>query len=130
MVASPVRDTPSRGECGEGEARRELVRHALNDLQGSIHANDSKSSAGLVVHGLLATAVLTLVSRLGPVYGDATDVARAAVVLCLLAALLTAVASILCLLAAVKPYPPSKVVKRLRGRYAASSSPMSRRCDR
>jgi hypothetical protein len=45
------------------DVNREVLLASVSDLQGSIHALDSKSSAALVVHGLLAAAIATAVGR-------------------------------------------------------------------
>lgn len=97
---------------------RELLRHAIADIQGSIHANDSKSAAGLVVQGLLATAVVTLSSHFGSLYGDATESARILIKVALIATLVLGGLSIMCLILAVVPYKPKKafVDRNLPGR--------------
>jgi membrane protein implicated in regulation of membrane protease activity len=93
---------------------RALVARAIDDIQGSIHANDSKSSAGLITHGLLATAVLTLASRIGgPGYQHGTTAAQVLIKVALIGALVFAVASIFFLIKAVRPYEPDDVGKRL-----------------
>lgn len=102
---------------GDLEQRKfELVGQAIGDIQGSIHANDSKSAAGLVVHGLLATGVLALVGNLGSVYDDAGRGGRALIVALLTLALGFAVASVYCLVRAVRPYIPEDVNERNRER--------------
>ncbi len=47
------------------EARKQLLTTALGDIKGSIHANDQKVSAALVVNGLLLTSVVTVVTHTG-----------------------------------------------------------------
>lgn len=104
---------------GEDEALKQrkqaLVAQAIGDIQGSIHANDNKSGAGLVVHGLLATAVASLAGRLGSVYDDADGTAQFLIKGSLIAALAIAVVSILCLVWAVKPYVPDEIAFRITG---------------
>jgi hypothetical protein len=95
------------------DARRELLVNAIADIQGSIHANDSKSSAGLVVHGLLVTGVVALSTRLGDVYSEATGGVRGLLIGLLAFALLVFVYSVGSLLMAVNPYYPTDVAKRL-----------------
>jgi hypothetical protein len=114
-MAGPHHQGP---ELADAE-RRKALGQAIGDIQGSIHANDSKSAAGLVVHGLLATAVLTLASRLGHVYGDANGTAQWLIRWTLIWALVFAVASIACLLIAIIPYDPTEVTKRMYERSEA-----------
>ena len=104
---------------GDLEQRKlELVGQAIGDIQGSIHANDSKSAAGLVVHGLLATGVLSLVGNLGSVYHDASDFGRLCIQLSLACALALAVTSIVFFCLAIRPYEPKHVNERnLTRRY-------------
>jgi hypothetical protein len=99
---------------GDLEQRKlELVGQAIGDIQGSIHANDNKSAAGLVVHGLLATGVLSLVGNLGPVYEDEMGGEAQGLVVGLLAlALGCAVLSIVCFCLAIRPYEPTQVNER------------------
>jgi hypothetical protein len=54
------------------EVRRELLAGAISDIQGSLHANVSKASAALIVHGLLFIGVLTITGQLGPIYEQAS----------------------------------------------------------
>jgi hypothetical protein len=93
------------------------VRHAIDDIQGSIHANDSKSAAGLVVHALLATAVVTLATRAGSSYREGTSAAQIVVKVGLASTLAIAVASIVCLVIAIRPYEPKRLAGWLEGRY-------------
>lgn len=93
-----------------------LLTQAITDIQGSIHANDNKSSAGLVVQGLLAAAVVTLVTQLGGVYGAGSDAAQIAIRFCLAGALATALVSILFFISAIFPYNPELIADRLRRR--------------
>lgn len=58
------------------EMRREFLLAAIQDTQGSIHANDAKSSGGLIVHGLLFTGLVGITANIGGVYADAADCAR------------------------------------------------------
>lgn len=95
--------------------RRELLAQAIADIQGSIHANDSKSSAGLVVHGLLATGVVALSSRLGDVYAGAGVAVHVMLIIELALALILFVLSVGALLMAVNPYYPEDVASRLPG---------------
>ncbi len=92
---------------------RTLVSQAITDIQGSIHANDEKSAAGLIVHGLLATAVVTLASQLGSIYEGASVAAQVVIKLTLGGMLLAAVLSITCLIKAIRPYEPKSIATRL-----------------
>jgi hypothetical protein len=112
MAPSPIRTE-----------RRQILSQAIGDIQGSIHANDSKSAAGLVVQGLLATAVVTLATRLGPVYADANGTAQWLIRWTLIGALVLAVASIACLVMAVIPYEPKETSKRMKDRYSRAFFP-------
>ncbi|MGN6664698.1 MAG: hypothetical protein ACTHK6_10925 [Solirubrobacterales bacterium] len=87
-------------------APRELLRHAIDGIQGSIHANDSKSAAGLIVQGLLATAVVTLIGHLGSLYGEATEFVQILIKATLILTLVAALFSIGFLIWAVTPYEP------------------------
>jgi hypothetical protein len=90
-----------------------LLIQAIADIQGSIHANDNKSSAGLVVQGLLVAAVVTVVTHLGEVYGDGSEWAQVAIKALLFLSLVTALASILAFVRAISPYNPQTIAKRL-----------------
>lgn len=102
----------------EASASRDefLLTQAIADIQGSIHANDNKSSAGLVAQGLLAAAVVTVVTNLGGVYGDGTEGAKLAIKFLLGLSLLAALGSILFFVRAVFPYSPQTITGRLRER--------------
>jgi hypothetical protein len=102
------------------ETPRELLRHAIADVQGSIHANDSKSSAGLVVQGLLATAVVTLSAQLGSVYDEATTGAQTLIKIALIATLVLGGLSIACLILAVVPHQPRRSL--VKGNFAKRRS--------
>jgi hypothetical protein len=99
------------------DVRRQLLLASIADIQGSIHANDQKSSAGLVVHGLLFAGVLTVVANLGGVVDDASIVATAAGVAALLVALGAFVVSIINIAIAAAPYQPRGVATAISGEY-------------
>ena len=86
------------------EEKRSLIGLAITHLHGSIHANDSKSAAGLVVQGLLATAVLGLLKDTGASFADAPGGVQAVIRVLLGLALATAVASTICFVRAINPY--------------------------
>ncbi len=93
--------------------RRELLRDGINDIQGSIRANDGKSSAALVVHGLLFAGVLSVTREVGPVYETAEGWQQVAVVALLSLALVAFVVSVVQLTRAVSPYEPDELGVRL-----------------
>jgi hypothetical protein len=104
---------PNGGDGNIRSAQRELLYNAIEDIQGSIHANDSKGSAGLLVHGLLVTGILALSSGLGELYGKADDTAQAVIDVALGGALVLLLLSVLALLVAIYPYEAKKHKKRL-----------------
>ncbi len=96
---------------------RELLFKGVEDLQGSIHANDSKCSAALITHGLLFAGVVTVTANAARIYPDAHG---ALPILALVFAGLAAcafVVSIACLLLAVMPYQPSAVAQAIVDGY-------------
>lgn len=114
QVRRSVPATPSTSQSPRLE--HALLAQAISDIQGSIHANDSKSSAGLVVQGLLATAVVAVVGHLGSVYEQATGTAQAFIKVLLAGLLVTALLSIVSLIRAVRPYEPTGLADRLGAR--------------
>lgn len=103
--------------CDISALRRQLQLASIADIQGSIHANDQKSSAGLVVHGLLFAGVLTVAANIGGVIDDASIVARAAGVAALLIALGAFVVSIIEIAKAAAPYQPRGVAAEISPEY-------------
>lgn len=102
--------------------RIDLLKTAIADIQGSIHANDSKCSAALVVHGLLFAGVVTVASRLGETWTAAGGPTQDASTALLAIATVAFVLSISSLLYALIPYSPRKTfygpivdAHRLRG---------------
>jgi hypothetical protein len=90
---------------------RELLFKGIEDLQGSIHANDSKCSAALITHGLLFAGVVTVTANAAKIYPHAHG---ALPILALVFAGLAAcafVVSIAFLLLAVMPYQPSALAQ-------------------
>jgi hypothetical protein len=104
---------PNGGDGNIRSAQRELLYNAIEDIQGSIHANDNKSSAGLVVHGLLVTGILALSSGLGELYGKANDTAQTVIKYALGGALVLLFLSVVSLLVAISPYAARRYAKRL-----------------
>lgn len=78
------------------------------DIQGSIHANDSKCSAALVVHGLLFAGTVSVVSKLGDVWRDASNATQTVAAISLAIAAVMLVLSIAVLLWALFPHSPSE----------------------
>jgi len=90
---------------------------SIADLQGSIKADDSKASAALIVHGLLFTGVLTILTKTGSVYRHATTPERAVALGLLAAALAFFLLSVRALTRALSPYRPVATEGELAGRY-------------
>jgi hypothetical protein len=105
------------------DAIRELQLASLPDIQGSIQANDNKSSAGLVVHGLLFAGVVTIAGSISDVYDDATTLARIAGGVSLLAAASAFGVSVLALIDAALPHDPKSTRDQIKGRYASAFFP-------
>ncbi len=93
------------------------MRAAIDNLHGSIHANDNKSSSALVVHGLLAASVVALTTQLGSIHNEATSAMRFGLILDLGVALICFAASVLFLLWTLYPHEPRSLDRRIRGEY-------------
>lgn len=104
-------------ESGLAQQRRDLLRDAIVDIQGSVRANDAKCSAALVVHGLLFAGVLTITRELGPVFETAGFVERGAIILTLGAALFCFMTSVWKLARAASPYEPTKLARKIADRH-------------
>jgi hypothetical protein len=89
----------------------------VGDIKGSIHANDQKVSAALVVNGLLLTSVVTVVTRAGATYKKAHAWEHDLGIGMLIVALVTFLASVGWLLRAMKPYRPTELEKKIKDRY-------------
>jgi hypothetical protein len=96
--------------------RREFQLASIDDVQGTIHANDSKSSAALVVHGLLFAGVLAITASAVNLYDRAAVWARVIAVALLVVALVCFTVSVYCLLRSVNPFDPQREIDRLGGR--------------
>jgi hypothetical protein len=107
----------------EMAARRELQLASIPDIQGSIQANDTKSSAALVVHGLLFAGVVTIVGNSGGVYADATLGAKITGGLLLLGAAVAFGRSVLKLIEAARPHDPESTRDVLAGKHAEAFFP-------
>jgi hypothetical protein len=96
--------------------RREFQLASIADVQGTIHANDEKSSAALIVHGLLFAGVLAITASAVNLYDRAAVWARVVAVALLIVALVCFTVSVYCLLRAVNPFNPQREIDRLGGR--------------
>jgi hypothetical protein len=99
------------------EAKEQLLTTALGDVKGSIHANDQKVSAALVVNGLLLTSVVNVVTHTDRTYKKAEPWAHTLGLALLALALVMFIASVGYLLSAMSPYRPETLEKKLDGRY-------------
>ncbi|HEX2086595.1 MAG TPA: hypothetical protein VHF89_13005 [Solirubrobacteraceae bacterium] len=106
-----------------GDAIRELQLASLPDIQGSIQANDTKSSAALVVHGLLFAGVVSIVAQIGDVFDQATLVARIGGGVLLLFAALAFGVSVLQLIKAARPHDPRSTREAIGGRSKGAFFP-------
>jgi hypothetical protein len=99
------------------DVRRALLLASITDIQGSIKANDAKTSAALVVHGLLFTGVLTVAKEVGPVYEAASRGARSLVIAFVALALTMFLVSVFSLMLAAVPYRPKRVAHDISHEY-------------
>lgn len=99
------------------EAKEQLLTAALGDVKGSIHANDQKVSAALVVNGLLLTSAVAVVTHTDSIYKKAEPWAHTLGLALLALALVMFIASVGYLLSAMSPYRPETLEKKLDGRY-------------
>jgi len=108
-----ARDKARHKKAEAGAVRRDLLRDAIADIQGSIHGNDTKSSAALVVHGLLFAGTITLTREVVPVFETAETWQRWMIGIVLGLALVAFLLSVAALLYAVSPYHPTKLRSRI-----------------
>jgi hypothetical protein len=99
------------------EDKRQLLTTAVGDVKGSIHANDQKVAAALVVNGLLFTGVVTVLTRLEGIYTAAQPWQHWAGGVLLAVSLVNFTASVAYLLGAMKPYRPKQLEKTMDGKY-------------
>jgi ElaB/YqjD/DUF883 family membrane-anchored ribosome-binding protein len=88
------------------DPRPQLLRDSIVDIEGSIHANDNKASAALVVHGLVFAGAASLAKELGDVYMRLTELEEVVFWIAAGGALGSLLVSVLSLLAAIFPYHP------------------------
>lgn len=110
-------------------ARRDLLSAAVVDISGSVKANDQKASAALIVHGLLFAGVVTIVSRLGPVYEHAKTWQRITGTVPLAIALGAFLISIWYLLRALRPYHDEELDQKLKSKYKRVFFPLPKDLD-
>jgi hypothetical protein len=96
----------------------DLLLASIEDVQGSIVANDTKASAALIVHGLLFTGVITLLVNLNGVYRPANHVQKYAALAFLCVTFAAFLVSIYFLLGALLPYHPKELEDQLREKYS------------
>jgi hypothetical protein len=106
--------------------RRDLLRDAILDIQGSIRANDAKSSAALVVHGLLFAGVLTVTREVKNVYVASGGWQRGLMVGLLGLALIAFLLSVWELSRAVSPYHPGELRRRIANHHPGVFFPLMR----
>lgn len=125
-LANPGPGTPSSNDEALPKQRRDLLRDAINDIQGSIRANDAKSSAALVVHGLLFAGVLAITRDVKPVYRTALFWQQFVILALLGLALIAFLVSVLWLTQSMIPYHPAAMVKRFHNLHPRLFFPLIR----
>lgn len=105
------------------DATRELQLASMPDIQGSIQANDTKSSAALVVHGLLFAGVVSVAANIGDTFETATLGARIAGGVLLAAAASAFGGSVLALIDAARPHDPKSTRDVTTGKQAEAFFP-------
>jgi hypothetical protein len=98
------------------QLKREFLTAAITDLEGTIHANDTKCSAALVTHGLVFAGLVTVSAAAAHLYPQADHTLRALALGLGGAGLVAFLVSIICLLLAVMPYRPKKLDELIDGR--------------
>ncbi|MHB8243099.1 MAG: hypothetical protein ACYDHN_14060 [Solirubrobacteraceae bacterium] len=93
----------------EVEQNANFMLAAITDTEGTIRATDTKASIALVLHGLVFGGLLGVTERIGASYEVAGCGVQIAVVVLLASALVSSLASVLCLLMCVAPTPRSAV---------------------
>jgi hypothetical protein len=108
-------------------ATRELQLASLPDIQGSIQANDNKSAAALVVHGLLFAGVLSVAANLHEVFDAAMLGAKIAGGALLAGAACAFAISVVKLINAARPHDPKStrdpIVDRYKGAFFPPADP-------
>ncbi len=94
-----------------------LLFKGIEDLEGSIHAGDSKCSAALITHGLLFAGVVTVAVNAAKLYPDAHGLLPVLALVFTGLAACAFVISITCLLFAVMPYHPRALAREIEDRH-------------
>jgi hypothetical protein len=95
----------------------QLLYAAIDDLGESVRGNDAKAWAALVIHGLILTAITTLITHVGGIYEKASLVERVLGVVSLAAVLICFLVSAWLLIRAITPYRPETLDDRIRRHY-------------
>jgi hypothetical protein len=112
--------------AGDFELRTKFLFAAIDDINGSIKANDAKASVALIVHGLLFTAVLTVTTKIGSTFQDASALPKALMIVFLSVALGAFLVSVVFLMLGARPRRPTHLVKDLKGHYLEAFFPVPR----
>jgi hypothetical protein len=91
----------------DSERNADFMLAAVTDTEGTIRATDTKASIALVLHGLVFGGLIGVTERIGSTYQAAESGLQVIVVVLLAVALVTSLASVICLLMCVAPTPRS-----------------------
>lgn len=94
-----------------------MLYAAIGDIGAAVRANDAKTSAALVLHGLVFAGITTLVTRLGNTYQHASSLVQALGIGFLGVALGCFLRSVWCLISAARPYRPKGLEERIHQGY-------------
>lgn len=97
---------------------RQVLLSGIEDLQGTIHANDAKCSAALITHGLLFAGLITVTAKAAEVYPGTHGVLPILVLVLGSLTLAAFVVSIVSLLRAVMPYRPGALTRAVNERHS------------
>lgn len=96
---------------------RQVLLKGIEDLEGTIHANDAKCSAALITHGLLFAGLVTVTANAADVYPGPHGVLPILVIALASMTLLAFAVSIVSLLLAVMPYQPEALATVIKERH-------------
>jgi hypothetical protein len=99
------------------ESHHQLLYAAIDDIGESVRGNDAKAYAALVLHGLILTAITTLVTHLGGIYQRSTCVEQVLGLSSLAVVLACFLVSAWLLIDAITPYRPEKLEERIKRHY-------------
>lgn len=110
-------------------ARRPMLLAAIADTEATIQASDTKASIALVIHGLMISGVLSLVTELDSSFDSGADLYRVLVVALLALIVVLFVLSVSQLLRCVMPVP-ARLFSGIKGGHdvffiEASADPLS-----